>query len=432
MNAAIIGLCALASLVNVVSLNYVAGFALSLSGQSVSAAIIGLATFAIVYSAALGHNFIPVALRQHVLLTLILVIAIPLIGYLLNYDSQGFDGLLFWLKRVLLNLSTVLAGLILFQRLNDKGWLLLSAAIFGLTTASVFFSQFFPDLAAIYFTADEDIWGDLSLRSFSRASGLSLNPNEAAFATVVTYLVLYVVMSKRNKSPSIFLLAAIDLLFFGSLLLTGSRAGFLNGSIVYLTLTVGLLFESGLRHAFSRARFRRVAMRIALWISVGGILMFGADRLEILSVERLVEPDRSESVDSNELRIVALYDGLHLLAEHPILGVGFEKSAEQLILLPHNMFVYYAVNNGFFLALFYPLFLVVSWRQMSGPSLFAVRACLFWTLFGFSFFDHSLLDYKQFPWLLIGMYHVILFNSNRTPDKLRDVTASFATRVLRT
>lgn len=394
--------------VNVMSLNYFIGTILHVSGQQVSA-IVNIFGFVIM---ALHFNTI---LKTPLIgLTILVIFVVPLIGYVANYQGQDFTGLLFWVKRVGINVITLGVSAVLVDRLSNRSLVYLSEVFFIGTCASVLYSYFYPEEALTLFTSgDEERWGDLSQISTSRASGMFINPNSAGIAMVICYLVYHIFLVTSSIRPSLMYASILDVLLILCILLTGARSTLPIGVLCVIVLN---FFQSNYSVTLKSVQPNNLYKnKIRRLFYLSGFLLFGSiifsEIFSSIAVERIVSSftgkSDDEALDSTELRMVAIKYGLRLIFENPIFGVGFEGREIQNVILPHNMFVYYAEINGIFLGSIYIYFIYVILKKIRTTNFIWLKMCIVILIIGFSFFSHTIIFDKPFPWLIVAAVHLI-------------------------
>lgn len=392
-------------IVNINSLNYIIAYLTRQSGQDISALMLLMSIVVLIYAFLHGKARELISIYRFSISVAFLIVIVPLFSYLVNYNGQSLNPLIFWVKRELLVLTTFFVGLILLHRLSDRHWVRLSASIFYISAGAVLFSYFFPDQSRLLFTADDELW-DYFGEADMRAVGTSMNPNGAAFAIVISYAVLYAVGSVRDRAFRLSATIICDALYFATLLLTGSRSGMLVGIAIFAIFKHDVLFAKGRGFIDVTKRIKMTLASVGIVAIVVAWLLLTVSGLEVSRIDRLFDFGRTDNIESNMLRYEALLDSLSLFAEYPM-GVGFELRNNMLYLQAHNMFVAYLVENGIILGLVYPAFLYLVWIQVHDHNFRVARIAFITVLVGFSFFDHGIIESKPFSWLIIGIAFVL-------------------------
>jgi hypothetical protein len=408
-------------LVNILSLNYAVGSIIGLPGQSVSTFLSLILLLIFFYLASIGKLSLPSRTLRFVGLTLILLVAIPFFGYLVNYSWQGLEGFLFWMKRLMLNLGSFAIGLTLLQRLPEKSWVRLSEVVFLLAVGTLFLSYFFPQESRLLFTGGESQWDYLEYSGIE-AVGATQNANGSVMVIVLAYVVMNIIVSCGSHASRIVRSTIFDVMLLTSIAVTGSRSGMLV-AIAVLTL---LRFQS-FWLVLTKPRLSAVDLRQALMAAVvlvvllAWVFLAASEIFSINGIDRLLNFAREDNFESNHLRYAALFESLDLIYENPILGLGFENTIKAVYLMPHNMFVAYALNNGIILGLYYPLYLYMVGRRIFADKLTISKITLLLPIVLFSFFDHGILDSKVFPWWLIGIAYSLHFRDFSMKNMRGDV-----------
>jgi O-Antigen ligase len=396
-------------LVNTLSLNYAIGSITGLPGQSVSAFLSLILLLIFFYIASIGRLSLPSRTSRFVGLTLILLVAIPFFGYLVNYSWQGLEGFLFWMKRLMLNLGSFAIGLTLLQRLRAKSWVRLSEVVFLLAVGTLFLSYFFPQESRLLFSGGESQWDYLD-SSGIEAVGATLNANGSVMVIVVAYVVMNIIVSRDSQTSRIVRSTIFDGMLLASIAITGSRSGMLVAIVVF-----SLLKFQSFWLIVTKQRLPAVYLRQALMAAVVVMVLLAwafsaaSEIISINGIDRLLNFAREDNFESNHLRYAALLESLDLIYENPVLGLGFENTIKAVYLMPHNMFVAYALNNGIILGLYYPIYLYMVGRRIFADKLTISKITLLLPIVLFSFFDHGILDSKIFPWWLIGVAYSLHF-----------------------
>jgi hypothetical protein len=387
-----------ALIVNVLSVNYAIGSWIGVSGQTVSTVVMSMAVLLLAFR-AIHMRLYPRECSTLFWGFIALVLVAPFVAYLFNYSGQSSQGLLFWLKRSILNIGTLLIGMSVITQLPNRGWSILAKAIFLLTVATLFYSLFWPEQSLLLFTGDEEVWAERAEQlGWRGGQGPFLNANGAAFGLVVCYVVMRVFADQEPRGR-LLTGALFDALFLVVLVSTGSRSGVLVGFSIFLILKAA---------SFADAKSITHGVRISFQYLVVSVVFIGAiavylDRIDLSPVERLTDFSREDNVASNEARYDSLMDAIDLIGENPFIGLGFEKTSISVLTQPHNMFISYALNNGLFLGLIFPLYAYLMGRAMRDRHPLGGRLAILFSLLAFSMFDHGIVESKQFPWLLIGV-----------------------------
>jgi hypothetical protein len=391
--------------VNIIGLNYFVGSLIGLSGQQVSGVVGALSLLILFKEGAKLKNSL---IRSRIIrLTLLTILIVPLLGYLVNYHGQSFDVLMFWLKRVVSIIVTLGAATILIDRLEFNKLARFAEFLLIATCGSVLFSFLFPTEALIAFTGEQEIWGDLSNTSTSRAFGFSLNANDAGFSMVVCYVCYIGILTRNHMSRTMKHAVAVDFIFIISVMLTGSRSiASISLLLVLLCAFTYLDHKAVLSSTFSTSEWKRSVRQILYLILIFvTIAVIFSNEYDLAPVERIISfiigREDLGAFDSSSFRSIALSRSIDLIAKNPIFGLGFEDSVALLDVLPHNMFVYYTLNNGLLLASVYAYFLYVICRKIFDANFFVLSACFAVLLLGVSYSSPSVLNSKAFPWLIV-------------------------------
>lgn len=397
--------------VNLTSTNYMIGSILGISGPQVSA-IVNAICLAIV---ALNLDSL---LRMRLLvLTIVIIVVIPFIGYLTNYHAQDVSHLMFWFKRAATVIIILAAGLILTTRVSNQTLVIYTELLLIIVYSLVLYSWWSPYEALALFTAeDEDRWGELATKSISGAAGPFVNVNGAGFALVSMYVAYYAFLARSKTQPGFLHSALLDGLLLICILIGGSRGTFVIGfmCVVVVNLYYG---NQGIRTKYTQSRsvFRIRAKRLSsifMVFVIGSLLLFFTDVSGSSGATRIFSflsgNEEMSSYESTVERVAAVSYALDIFLENPILGVGFDAEELRNVILPHNMLVYYGVTNGIIgMALFVYFIYKVIKNITEVVDSACLSACYLLVLVGFSFLSHSVIEEKNFPWIIVAAVYLI-------------------------
>lgn len=385
---------AIAFVVSFTQINYAVGLLARLPGQVVSAVSIGLVLAGVVfYAEPLLRKPFDRGDVNCVVAFLAVAFAIPAATYALSFQGADLAAFTFWGKRSLIDVVAVVAGLALLRGRGPKAIGIMARTLFLISAISTIESFFFP-LPNLYVFSGALTQPNLELVSVDRAGGTFLNPNTASTAICYAYAILALCGELGAIRFSVPEKLLYDILLGASVALTGSRAG-AAGALLLL----GFSAFSTARSWPSRRAIATYALGVA--VAVGALASSGViAAADARPLDRLLRPGQSDAAESDRARIAGAAKGISLIQENPITGVGFHRAVTELTVAPHNMFIAYALNNGLLLGWAYPALLLAMWASVR-------PARLMWTatigmLFAFSFLDHTILDSKQFPLLILG------------------------------
>lgn len=385
---------AVAFVIAFTQINYGVGLLVGLSGQLVSAVSIGLVLAGLVFYAE------PLLRRPFdrgdvycIVAFLAVAFAIPAATYALSFEGADIGAFTFWGKRAVIDVITVVSGLALLRGRGGGAVGAMARTLFLISAISTIESFFFP-LPNLYVFSGALTQPNLDLVSVDRAGGTFLNPNTASTAICYAYAMLALCGELGIIRFSVTEKLLYDMLLAVSIALTGSRAG-----------AAGALLLLGFS-ALGSARWwrgRRSLVKYFLFVAIAVVALVSsgmATESGSHPVDRLLRPGQSDASESDRLRLAGAEKGIALIKENPIGGVGFHRAATELTVAPHNMFIAYALNNGLLLGWAYPALIFAMWASVRPRR-------LMWTatvamLFAFSFLDHTILDSKQFPLLILG------------------------------
>ena len=231
--------------------------------------------------------------------------------------------------------------------------------------------------------------------------GIFNDPNDLALLFVVVIgILLAFLFGKTNFFVRILSLGSLAALFYG-IYLTNSRGGMLAlASTVYFYL-------------IKRTR-KFVFGSILGGLCIAGLFAIGPSRVGLISAEE----------ESAYSRIDIWYEGILMMKENPLFGVGFRMFTDRLPLTAHNSFVLVAAELGFiglffFIALFYISYKQLSLVQDTDQKLKDFALGLQSSLMGFSaaafFLSRS---YVILPYLLFAMSGALFFIAQKRHLKL--------------
>jgi hypothetical protein len=397
--------------VNLTSVNYLFGYFLNVSGQQISLIVNAICLAIVVLN-------IDKLLRIRLLiLTLILVVVIPFLGYLANYYGQDSSHLVFWFKRAATVIVILATGLIVTTRVSNETLVIYTEILLIIICCLVLYSWWRPYDALVMFTAeDEERWGELATISRSGAAGAFINVNNAGIAMVGMYVAYQAFLVTSKIQPGLVHSALLDGLLLICILIGGSRGTFAIGfmCIAVVNLYYGNQGNSN-KYVQPISTFSIRAKRlssIVMVILIGGVLMFITDASGSSGAGRILDflsgTEGLSSYESTVERFAAVAYALDIFYENPILGVGFDAEELRNVILPHNMIVYYGVTNGIFGAVFFVHFIskIISSITARVGSV-SLGICYVLVLGGFSFLSHSLIEEKNFPWLIVAAAYLI-------------------------
>jgi hypothetical protein len=392
--------------INLLNLNYAVGSFLNLSGQDVSA-ITNSACFLIILI-----NLNKVLKTPLIAISTLLVFVIPLIGYFVNYYGQDLSSLLYWAKRSGSFVITLGACAILVERLSGRALVNLSLLFFILNCVCVLYSYLFPQEALLLFTAgNEEQWGDLTTISVSGASGSGINVNDTGFYLITTYLSYHIFITSSNIYPTNWRSALIDSLLLTCVLLGGSRGTFIIAIlciplISFYQATQGAFKKNNYQNYF-KTKFKYLAYISCFVFALSFFISFS----DSSGMERITNflsgQEDNFSIKSTDYRRNAMMVGLNTFIENPFIGVGFDSPELKNIILPHNMFIYYAETNGFIAFVLYIFFIYTILKLIKKAGFLWISTAFAIVIVGFSLLMHSVFDAKTFPWLIISAAYLI-------------------------
>ena len=389
--------------INVLSLNYIVGGILSLSGQQVSLAT-NLCCLAVIlrrYGELLKVRFLGVIL--------LVVFVVPLAGYSINYYGQDFDRLVFWANRSVLILLTYSSTAIILRRVSPQFLSSLSNVFLLIYSSSVIISYFFPLEALYVFTnGGEEIWGNIDNLSTTRAFGLDLSPTVAAAGMINLYVAAQIFSTASGSRIGVLYGALLDALVIGVLVLTGSRSYFVIGTTCVILINLHRGSLDIVRRESSLGKY--VSLRRLVYL--GGFLIVGATLIsDSVGSQRILGEitgvDSGGGNVSTEIRLIAWNVGLALFGQNIFFGVGFDALQLKGIILSHNMFLHYLITNGLILGSVYLYFLYSVGRSIYRVEYIWLSTSVILSLVGSSLFSHSVLDDKTFPWLIISAAYLV-------------------------
>ncbi len=193
------------------------------------------------------------------------------------------------------------------------------------------------------------LWGMVThdARILRGPGGMLEDNNDFALAMVMNLpLLYYLSFAEENKRFRRFLKAAV-LLTTITIVLTGSRGGFLSMSVVYFAIVM-------------KSRYKQYAIPVAF---AGGVLflIFLPDRFK----ERLASIKTASKEDASAIgRLKAWGVALEMIKAHPVLGVGFRnftyqyrkydpESDKSIVRVAHNSYLQIWAETGSFAFLFF-------------------------------------------------------------------------------
>ena len=163
------------------------------------------------------------------------------------------------------------------------------------------------------------------------------------------------------------------------ILLSASRSGFLGMSLLSLLIAWGAFAGTGERKSFGE-KLKRASMFLGVAAFVGGFTFFfilsQPIRERLLNLNPFNQTagpaaQEQEGTRSNIQRAATLRDSVHIIAEHPFVGVGLgnfrwvHKVEYGLFKPPHNSYVWAMSEGGPCLVLAYLTFFAMLWRRFS-------------------------------------------------------------------
>ena len=163
------------------------------------------------------------------------------------------------------------------------------------------------------------------------------------------------------------------------ILMSASRSGFLGLGILSTLIAWGAFASNGERKSFQE-KFKRAIMFLGVALFVGGFTFFfilsQPIRERLLNLNPFNQTagpaaQEEEGTRSNIQRAATLRDSVHIIAEHPFIGVGLgnfrwvHKLEYGLFKPPHNSYVWAMSEGGPCLVLAYLTFFAMLWRRFS-------------------------------------------------------------------
>ena len=394
---------------------------INISGQSVSL-IINIICLIII------TPYISSLLKIRVyFISILLILVIPLVSYVINYHGQDYSGLLFWLKRAVSGVITIGAGIILFTRVQKLTLVYFAETIFIIISSCILLSWSYPIEALYFFTgADEVRWGDLSTINTIAPSGTFIDVNNTGVALVGSYLVCHTmyILAKGQVNDTLLHIVFFDALLSICILIGGSRSTMIIGS-----LCLAIIYIVRIKKIFDKKNItvkKKVILNI-LFLAFGIILLanifpnifanifgsYGAER-----IYGYINGNESNSAfESSELRVEAAKYALNLFSNN-LFGISFDAVELQGVILPHNMFIYYAVTNGLVALIFYIYAIYAIICSVNKRRLQWLSGCYLVVIIGFSLFLHTFIEHKTFPLLIMGVIYLFLDDSSSFPHKM--------------
>jgi O-antigen ligase len=191
-----------------------------------------------------------------------------------------------------------------------------------------------------------------------RATSLTSNANTLGVSCVWAFAGLAVLWRKTSRLWQQGLIISLTLPLLAGIIYSGSRKAI---------VMVPVFVVSWVWFCYRRLLFRRAAVLIAVGIAALACTVGGAFVLRDTYVGYRLRGalTTGEKDSSTENRLAILREGLEMVAEHPLAGVGLYQFAahSRLAGYSHNDYLEVAVTTGFtgFL-IYYSLFILVAWR----------------------------------------------------------------------
>ncbi|WP_272666344.1 O-antigen ligase family protein [Providencia sp. PROV174] len=243
-------------------------------------------------------------------------------------------------------------------------------------------------------------------------SGLFSNRN--TFAITAIFLIIALITSyksavgeyllpRKDKITLYFLLFSLSIL----ILLTKSMKGFLSLFIIYAILNIRLTPKMILVSIFF----------IFTFIFIAFIHQNPLSERIYTFIYSVTTPSELNISESSYIRMNLILDGLNIINEHPIIGVGINQSRyylfpEYYILLfergvkpilsgeySHNNYIEIALNGGipalilYYFPIIYSLYYLI--KKKNKASSFTIRVCILLIFLKF-FYDYGMVSYKEF------------------------------------
>ena len=229
--------------------------------------------------------------------------------------------------------------------------------------------------------------------------GIFNDANDLALALVMAIgFLLAFIFSRSGIFPKILSISLLAVLF-NALYLTNSRGG-------YLALAATMAF-------YFLRKFRNKIIAIL----IGGAFIFA---IFVLGPSRLSEISATEG--SAYGRIDAWYEGIQMLKNSPLFGVGYGMFTDEFQRTAHNSFVLVAAEEGliglfFWVALIYACFKGLSILKKKSPQLINYTAGLEASLFGFmssAFFLSR--SYKPILYIMLALASSFIYTYLKKED----------------
>src|SRR5581483_1609461 len=142
---------------------------------------------------------------------------------------------------------------------------------------------------------------------------------------------------------------------------TGSRSGFLG------TVVLAGLLQTGPKQFRLPVRYLAGAGVVVALVVVTIIPQSAFDRMI-----NFTGAENRGATASNKMRADTIYTGLHMVRDHPWLGIGLgnfrevsrQVYSDQFFRPPHNSYLWAASEGGLFALLLYILLLWITWRDL--------------------------------------------------------------------
>jgi O-antigen ligase len=157
--------------------------------------------------------------------------------------------------------------------------------------------------------------GRSSLRIKGVLNGMYANPNDLAFAIALTIPLWFAFLLRKGNPVSKAIWAGAGLLMGATLVLTGSRGGFITLGIAALVC----IWHFGVQGRRPLLIVTTIVAGLALVVVAGGTLK---ERFLALSSSGVQNKEEQSAYESFEQRSLLIDLSLHAIKDHPLLGLG--------------------------------------------------------------------------------------------------------------
>lgn len=338
-----------------------------------------------------------------VLVVFVFTVLLPIIFELLH-SADNLKGLLFYLKRSVLNIISIFAVMVVYNYKSRKYVRFLGMLSFYLALVLVWYSWYFPIHAGEAFAPDIDLFEGYNVTE--RSSGPFLNPNAAGFALCVLFLILWFIQEFNANTKKLDLLFKVNIgLFFLTVSMTGSR------SSMIIALCIFYFFMQGFFRSlyWFKIIYFIVFFSVMILIAPGSVETFVDNENMPLGIRRLILFGGFDSSDSNMLRLEGLAQTFEVFLENPFLGKGITKLAENVVRSAHNGYITDLARYGLLCGISYLIFLLYFSKVVYKLGAIGYAAIALLTISPL-FMDDIMLS-KQFPLLFFIVLHSCCINS---------------------